>query len=95
MRLTKLKKRLFATSLVAGLLSGCLTSAPPAPEVHQCAYSNKFKKFRCCNTRTEKCFNLSLTSGSMEGAQCLSLSDYRKSEAWVQQVIELAEQRCQ
>jgi hypothetical protein len=43
------------------------------------------------NARTFKQFD----DPSMKGAQCLSADDYRASEAWVEQVIELAKQRCQ
>lgn len=76
------------------LLSGC-KSLPEAPEVWQCGYSVKFKKFRCVNTKTKQAVNVSRDDSRMEGAQCLTLEDYRKSEAWVDHIIQLAKERCQ
>lgn len=78
-------------------LSISLTSCakvPPFPEVFQCGYSIKFDKFRCCNTKTKECVNLRRDDASMEAAQCLSADDYKKSEAWVQEVINIANQGC-
>lgn len=86
--LTALKMALLAISL-----SSC-AKVPPFPEIHQCAYSIKFNKFRCCNTRSKECFNLSREDERMEAAQCLSADDYKKSEAWVQAVINIANERC-
>lgn len=81
-------------SFVAVLvLSGCAV-VPPFPPVEQCAYSVKFNKFRCCNTDTKQCFNLTRESPIMEGAQCLSADDYAKSEKWVESVVQIAEARC-
>ncbi len=69
-------------------------SLPPFPEVSQCAYSQKFRKFRCVNTKTQAAFDLKLTDPVMEGAQCLSLPDYSASEEWVSAVKQIAEQKC-
>jgi hypothetical protein len=85
----RLKTILFLTSLI----SGC-ASLPPFPEVNQCGYSVKFNKFRCCDTETKKCFNLKREDPSMEAAQCLSADDYKKSEEWVQSVVDIANRRC-
>ena len=86
-----LKIALLAISLV---ISGCGTSVPDFPEIYQCAYSIKFNKFRCVNTKTKEAINLKRDDASMEGAQCLSRSDYKKSESWVNMVIKLAKARC-
>lgn len=90
MILTKLK---ILSCLTFLSLSAC-QSLPPFPEVHQCAYSVKFNKFRCCDTQTKECLNLKRDDASMEAAQCLSADDYKKSEAWVQSVIDIANQHC-
>lgn len=90
MHLTKLRTKLLLISLI---LSGC-GSLPPFPEVNQCGYSVKYNKFRCCNTETKKCVNVRREDSRMEAAQCLSGPDYKKSEAWVQSVIDIANQHC-
>lgn len=85
------------TALKMGLLIISLVSCgtvPKFPEVMQCGYSIKFNKFRCCDTDTKKCVNLKRDDPAMEAAQCLSAADYKKSEAWVQSVIDIANQRC-
>lgn len=90
MNLTRLK---IALCLICLSLSAC-QSLPPFPEVMQCAYSVKFNKFRCCDTETKKCVNVSRDSKDMEAAQCLMADDFKKSEAWVQSVIDIANQHC-
>lgn len=83
-----------AVLLIISLVSiGCV-QLPPFPEIEQDGYSYKYKKFRACNTITHKCRNISLDSPSMEGAQCMSGPDYKKSEQWVDAVVEIANQRC-
>lgn len=90
MNLIKLKKRLIGITL---LLSGC-SSLPPFPHVNQCGYSVKFNKFRCCDENGKSCFNLRREDPKMEGAQCLSGSDYKKASHWIDSVTGIAQQRC-
>jgi hypothetical protein len=85
-----LKIALLLTSLS---LIAC-SKLPPFPEVWQCAYSIKFNKFRCVNTKTKAKVNLRRDDSSMEAAQCLSAEDYIASERWVANIKELAERRC-
>lgn len=85
-----LKILLLATSLSLGACA----SLPPFPEVWQCAYSIRFDKFRCVNTKTKQKVNLRRDDPAMEAAQCLSADDYKKSERWVSQVIDIAEKKC-
>lgn len=85
------------TALSLALLTICLSgcgSVPEPPEVYQCAYTIKFNKFRCCNTKTKACINLSREDASMEAAQCLSASDFAAAEAYMKTLKTLAEQRC-
>lgn len=93
-RVRMISTRLRATLLTISLgLSGC-AALPPAPEINQCAYSIKFNKFRCCDTVSKKCFNLRRDDPEMEAAQCVSAEDFKKGEAWIQTVIDIANQRC-
>lgn len=80
-------------SIISLVLSGC-GSLPAFPNVAQCGYSVKFNKFRCCYTQTKECFNLKRDDSKMEGAQCLSGQDYKKSEAWVDSVVQIANTHC-
>ena len=82
---------LFVTALN---IMGCGKQLPEFPEVWQCAHSEKFNKFRCVNTRTKKAINVRRDDPIMEGAQCLSVEDYKSSEAWVAAVKEIAESQC-
>ena len=91
MRLNSIKNKVLLC--LTSLISAC-ASLPPFPPVNQCAYSVKYNKFRCCNTSTQQCFNLKRESPSMEAAQCLSSDDYKKSEEWVQSVVNIANSRC-
>lgn len=75
------------------LLSAC-SKLPPAPAVNQCAYTIQFNKFRCCNTVTKECFNLTREDASMEAAQCLSADDYKAMAQWIESIRLMAEQRC-
>ncbi len=75
-------------------LSACGSVVPEFPQILQCAYSIKFNKFRCVNSKTGEAFNLPRDFAAMEGAQCMTLDDYRKSEAWVASVKAIAERRC-
>jgi len=89
-----LKTVLLAISLTS-VLVGCGKDVPEFPEVAQCAYSIKFDKWRCKNTKTGEAFNLRRDDPKMEGAQALSASDYVKSERWIDVVIAIARKRCQ
>ncbi len=72
---------------------GC-ASLPPFPEVWQCSYLPHFNKFRCVNTKTKEKVNLKLDDGSMVGAQCMSLDDFKVTQDWIRQVKEIAEKKC-
>lgn len=76
-------------------LIGCAPELPPFPELNQCAYSVKFNKWRCVNSVTHAAENRTRDDVRMEGAQALSVEDYKKSEAWVQEIHDLAQKRCQ
>jgi hypothetical protein len=65
------------------------------PGVYQCQYSGNPRAFYCVNTKTKEKIKLSADDPSMKAAQCLSADDYKKSEAWVKSVIEIAKTRCQ
>lgn len=82
--------------LLIGLCLGMIgcDSLPPFPETWQCAYSSKYNKFRCVNTKTKEKKNLRAEDPSMEGAQCVSIADYLKSEDWIDQVITIAKRKC-
>lgn len=84
------------TSLLAISLSlaACGTVVPEPPAVWQCAYSIRFDKFRCVNTKTSQALNLRRDDPRMEAAQCLSADDYKAMAAWVGTVKSIAEQRC-
>ncbi len=92
MNLQKLRRILLTISLVS--VASCGTMVPAFPEVWQCGHSQKFGKFVCYNSKTGKRMDRSLTSPYMEGSQCLSPDDYQKSEAWVEEVIEIAKSKC-
>jgi hypothetical protein len=72
---------------------GC-DGAPKPPVLWQCGYSIKFSKFRCVNTETKETLNLSRDDMKMEGAQCLSLDDYKKSEKYISELITYAREKC-
>lgn len=96
-RMLKQKKSLIRLKiLLLGIslnLAGCAV-IPPFPEVEQCAYSIKFNKWRCCNTETKACRNVTRNDSSMEAAQALSADDYKKVSDWVDTVKQIAEERC-
>lgn len=75
-------------------VTGCGSVVPAFPEIYQCGYDHIDGVFRCINTKTQERKLLHESDPSMNGAQCTSLDDYRKSEAWVAQVKEIAETRC-
>lgn len=75
------------------LPAGC-GSLPPFPEIYQCAYHASHKAFFCVNTKTEAQLKIPESDPRMKGAQCMSPTDYRKSEQWVQSVKQIAETRC-
>jgi hypothetical protein len=86
-----LKKILLALSLLS--IQACDSVIKP-PAVWQCGHSIKFDKFRCINTESGEAVNLSRDDMRMDGAQCLSIEDYKKSEQYVSDLIEQAKQRC-
>lgn len=86
----KLRTLFLATCLV---LEVACQSIPKPPAVEQDAYSWKFKKFRACNTETHQCRNVTLDDPSMEAAQCLNGQDFKAMNAWVDQLIDLLQQR--
>lgn len=69
--------------------------APQEPTVEKCSYSWKFQKFRCTNSETKKAFNRSLDNPKMEGAQALSIDDYNKGQAWLDELLSRARTYCQ
>jgi len=83
--------KLLLTSLV---LSGC-SDLPPMPSIYQCQYNGNPRAFYCVNIKTKEKVKLSADDPKMKAAQCLSPGDYKKSEAWVQAVIEVAKTRCE
>lgn len=92
MRYLKSSLALLTISLA---VNGCGFGVPEFPEVYQCAYAGNPRAFYCVNTVTKAKLKLPLDDSRMKGAQCLSASDYKKSEAWTKSVIELAKTRCQ
>jgi hypothetical protein len=87
------KKKLLLLSL-AFSLSGCGSQLPAFPAVWQCVLEGSPRAFYCVNTSTGARKKIAAESPSMKGAQCLSKGDYLKSERWVEEVRQLAEQRC-
>lgn len=79
------------------LLVTCLSACnvvPSPPEIDQCGYSFKFQKFRCCDTKSGNCINVKLDDSLMEGAQCVSAEDFKKSSDYVDTLKQLAETHC-
>ncbi len=76
-------------------LSGCGRGIPDFPDnVFQCQYNGTPRAFYCVNVKTKDKMKIPGDSSAMRAAQCLSADDYKKSEAWVQTVVALAEKRC-
>lgn len=46
------------------------------------------------NSNTKEQIKIPAADSSMKGAQCMSADDYKKSEDWVQSVINIAQSRC-
>lgn len=80
--------------LISLSLVGCGTQIPKFPGVFQCAYSDTQNAFFCVHSDTQERLKIPAQDVRMRGAQCMSLSDYRKSESWVNEVKRLAETRC-
>jgi hypothetical protein len=53
----------------------------------------KFKKFRGCNTETGVCRNISRDDPSLEGAQALSPADFKSMNAWIDELIDMLQQK--
>lgn len=80
------------TSLV--MISGCAPGVPEPPETFQCAWNGSPRAFYCVNTKTKARLKIDALDARMKAAQCISADDYKKNEAWVKSVIELAKTRC-
>jgi hypothetical protein len=65
---------------------------PPKPDVWQCAYRNDKQAFYC--VQGEKKLKIPESGASMKNAQCVSLKDYNKLQAWIESIKQNAEQRC-
>jgi hypothetical protein len=76
-------------------VAGC-ASLPPVPEVVQYGVHADVNPpgFYGVNNKTGARDHNDFFDPEMKGAQCVTNDGYRKYEAWVQQIIEIAEQRC-
>lgn len=83
--------RIIYITLIALFELGC-AGLPPTPTLEQCTHSDRFDKFRCTNNKTGARRNV--PRARLEGAQCLSLDDYREALAWIDEVKRQAERRC-
>ncbi len=99
---TSVNKKTFKQKIIYFLLLCCLGfavvgcgSLPQPPEVYLCAYSYKFEKFICASNKDDKVTKeLKLDDPSMEGAQAMSLEDFKLFVDYVGVLKRLAEQRC-
>lgn len=92
MRSSITKILLLLTSLA---ISACAPGVPQPPAVWQCQFNGTPRAFFCVNIQTKERMKLAADEPSMKGAQCMSAQDYKKSEAYVKALIELAKTRCQ
>jgi hypothetical protein len=60
------------------------------PAVWQCQYNGTPRAFYCVNSKTKEKKKIEADSLEMKASQCLSASDYKKSEAWIKAIIDLA-----
>lgn len=74
-------------------LIGC-SSLPEFPDVYQCAWAGEPRAFYCVHNRTKERIKVPAMAPEMNGAQCLSLHDYKRVETWAELVKALAEKRC-
>lgn len=74
-------------------LSGC-ASLPPFPEIYQCAWNGTPRAFYCVNTQTKARIKIEAQDPSMKAAQCVSADDFKKVQAWVSQVEQVANEKC-
>lgn len=79
--------------LTISLLS-CGSLVPDFPEIWQCQVNGSPRAFYCVNTKTKEQKKIAIDSSEMKAAQCMSAEDYKKSEEWVQTVINIANERC-
>lgn len=56
-------------------------------------YSVKYKKFRACNTETNVCRNIQRDDPSLEGAQALMFNDFKSMSAWIDELINMLQQK--
>lgn len=85
-----------ALTTIALSLSAC-ESLPKFPEVVQYGAHADIKPpgYYGVDSDTGAKFYKPFTDPSMKGAQCLSPEDYKKSEDWVQSIVEIAKQHCE
>jgi hypothetical protein len=88
------KKKLLSYAALISLLSACGSQIPAFPAVWQCTLEGSPRAFYCVNTKTLERKKVSVDSPAMKGAQALSRGDYLKSEKWIEEVKQIAEQRC-
>jgi hypothetical protein len=67
---------------------------PPFPRILQCQFNGTPRAFYCVDTETKERVKIELSDDRMKAAQCVSAEDFKKSQAWVQRVKEIAEERC-
>lgn len=86
------------TIALSFLMTGCLASLPKQPEHYECTYMPAYAKFRCTEVPSGKKVKFDLDAVSMNGAQCLPINDkhrsYQAMARWVEDVKEVARQRC-
>lgn len=89
-----LKNVLLTVSLASAI---ACQQVPEFPEIVQYGVHSDVEPagFYGVNNKTKERVYRPFTDPAMKGAQCMSLEDYRKSEAWAEALVELAKQRCQ
>lgn len=75
-------------------LSSCGLNVPPPPETWLCQVNDTPRAFYCKNTKTKERKLIAIDDPSMKAAQCLSADDFKKSEAYVMDLIDLAKKQC-
>lgn len=73
-------------------LSAC-GSIPKPPDIELSAFSWRAKKFRGCKTESEACRDIPLSDPTMQGAQCLSPPDFKSYMSWIDELINLLQQK--
>lgn len=88
------RTKLFLISLGSFALTACGMGVPEPPEIWQCQWNGSPRAFYCVNTKTKERMKLEANDPRMKAAQCVSAEDYKRSEAYVKSLIELAKTRC-